>query len=451
MKHRKSLWFALFLGIAALLLTVAPALAQATPTDVHVWIAFTDHRLDWAKARAAEVNQQFPQYNVTVDGYSDYEPLFAAYALAHDNGNPPAVAQYFEVASQTARDSGNFKSIADALGDRTEVNGMPVNLDDFIDVAANYYTLDGKFNSLPWNTSTAILYVNQDIMKAAGVDAIPATWQDVEAACAKIMAMPSPPQGCINWPNHGWLFEQWMAQQNAPYANNDNGRTARATEVLLDSPPALAIATWWKEMYDKGYYLYTGIQRDFDGGDQLFSSGKVAMIISSSGDLGGITTSAKDSGMNFVTAKMPYNADTGWTGNLIGGASLWLTDGLSTDAEDGALTFMLYIDTTENAASWHQESGYIPIRKSAFQLLTDQGWFTENPNATTATNQLADSQSTVATRGALLGPFPQIRDIVTNGIEGMMLNHTDPAATLAQAKTDADKALADYNALYVGS
>src|SRR5262249_42273585 len=105
MKQRKSLLFAL-LVIAAMLLTIAPALAQATPVDVHIWIGFTDTRLDWAKARATELNQQFPQYNFVVDGYPDYESLFNAYTLAHDQGNAPAVVQYFEVGTQPARDSG---------------------------------------------------------------------------------------------------------------------------------------------------------------------------------------------------------------------------------------------------------------------------------------------------------------------------------------------------------
>lgn len=49
---RKMLVFCLALMIA--LLAVVPAFAQA-PTEVKVWIAFTDNRLDWANQKAATV------------------------------------------------------------------------------------------------------------------------------------------------------------------------------------------------------------------------------------------------------------------------------------------------------------------------------------------------------------------------------------------------------------
>lgn len=447
MTHRHRLSIAALLVLAALLLAVLPASAQSK-TDVKVWIGFTDTRLDWAKARADEFNTANPDYNVSVEGYGNYEDLFTAYSLAQQQGNPPAVVQYFEVGTQPALDSGYFTSVADALNGRTEVLGQQVNADDFIGVAANYYTVNGKLNSLPWNTSTAIMFVNQDMLKKAGVDTIPATWQDVSAACDKLMALADKPQGCVTWPNYGWFYEQWMAQQNAPLANNDNGRTARATEVLLDSDPSLAIARWWQELYSKGQYVYTGVQRDWDGSEALFQSGKVAMVITSSGDLGSISAASEQNGVKFVTAPMPYNADAGYTGNLIGGASLWLTKGLDAKVQDGALGFMLYLDDTANAADWHKLSGYVSIRKSAFDQLTKDGYYTDSPNATTAYTQLANSKPTVATQGALLGPFPEVRNIITQAFEDIMLKNADPVATMQQAKADADKALADYNALY---
>ena len=57
MNRHKLLLFSLCLLIT--LIVVAPAVAQ-TPTDVKVWIAFTNRRLDWAKDRAAELNTKFP-------------------------------------------------------------------------------------------------------------------------------------------------------------------------------------------------------------------------------------------------------------------------------------------------------------------------------------------------------------------------------------------------------
>ena len=41
----------------------------------------------------------------------------------------------------------------------------------------------------------------------------------------------------------GWFLEQWFARLDEPYANNGNGRQARATEVLFDGPTGVDLLT----------------------------------------------------------------------------------------------------------------------------------------------------------------------------------------------------------------
>jgi len=443
---KKAFWGALGM-VAAAALTILPTFAQATPTDVRVWIAFTDYRLDWARGVATAFNTAHPEYNVIVDGYGNYEEILDATVNAIDQGTPPAVVQWFEVGTQFARDSGYFKPIEDAIAGRTEILGEKVDIADFIAPVSSYYTIDGKFTSMPWNSSSAILYANAGLLKEAGVDAPPATWADVEAACEKIMALKKT-KGCISWPNHGWFFEQWIAQQDAAYANNDNGRTERATEILLNSDAAVNTATWWQTMYNKGYYTYTGVQRDWDGTEQGFATGTLAMIISSSASAGGVIKAAADNKIDVVTSRMPNNQDIPWTGNLIGGASLWLMNNLEAKTEDGAVAFLLFLDNPANAAEWHKITGYLPITAGSQALLDKEGWYDTNPNFRTAYDQINDSKVTVATRGALLGTFRETRDIVTQAIEDLMLKGGDPAERLAEATTAANKLLAEYNQLY---
>ncbi len=430
-----------------------PTKAEA-PAEVTMWIAFTDARLDWAKARADEFNKQFPQFHVTIQGFSDYEPLNKALdnAVQQKTKLPMAIVQMFEVGTQRVRDLGLFKPIADALGDKKEINGLPVDFSDFIGVITNYYTLDGKWTSMPWNTSTPITYANGDMLKAVGVDKVPATWQDLEATCAKLMAKKDDLKldGCFAYPNHGWFMEQWIAAQGGLFANNDNGRKARATETLLDSKEAIATATWIQDMYNKKYLIYTGKQNDWDGVELAFTSGKIAFVISSSGDAAGVVDAAKTNKITVVGGRMPYNATTGWKGNLIGGASLWLVNGLDPKVEEGALTWMVFLTNTKNAASWHKASGYVPIRNSATKQLEDEGWFKENPVFAVAGDQLANSPVGTNTAGALMGTFADTRVLVTQAIEDLMLKGGDPAATFKDVKKKADALLKKYNSLYGG-
>ncbi len=472
---RKSLLLVLVLVVT--LLAVVPAFAQ-TPTEVKMWIAFTDNRLDWAKQKAAIFNEKFPQYNVVVEGYNNYEELFAATALAAEQNSLPAIVQYFEVATQDARDSGYFKPIAEALAGRTEVNGVPVNLGDIIGPVSAYYTLDGEWTSMPWNTSSAILFSNMNILNAAGVDTPPATWAEVEAACEKVMAMDGAPEYCFTFPNHGWFFEQWLAQQNGEFANNGNGRAERATEVTFNSDAGVAVLAWLKDMKNKGYLYYSGAQggASWSTVDQSFQGQQTAIAAYSSSDTAIYTNTGKENGYEVVASFLPYNQDAegGWTGNLIGGASLWLVDGLSTEVEDGALTWLLWFTNTENAAEWHQVTGYIAIRQSSIDLLNTDGWYAaleanggsqvwldnlavqasqgkvwyeENPNFIVAADQLAQSTVTPATSGALLGSFPAIRNVVTQAVDTVLLTDQDPAVVLGNAAAEANKILEEYNLL----
>jgi sn-glycerol 3-phosphate transport system substrate-binding protein len=467
------------LMVLAMLLAVVPSMAQDKPAEIGVWIAFGGSRLDWTTQKAEIFNKIFPQYHVTVEGGKDYEKLADQITLASEQGTLPAVVHYNEVNTVTARNSGSFKSIADALGDRTEVNGIKADLDDIVQPLKAYYTLDGKFSSMPWNASSAIWFSNMDMLKKAGVDKPPATWAEVDAACAKVMAMADHPKYCFTWPNYGWFFEQWLAQQNATLANNDNGRGGEAaTELTFNSDAGVAIVKWLKEEYDKGYLYYSG-KRDGDSWDTVdaaFLPGdQLAMAAYSSSDTASYTSTGKTNGFEVVASRLPYNQDAegGWTGNLIGGGSLWLVDGLTPEQEEGALTFILWLTDTANSAEWHQVTGYFPVRTSSVDLLkTDKWydaiepqasqvwkdnagvqdakgkvWFDVNPNFIVAAQQVADSKVTPATSGAVMGAFNPIRSIVTAALDKALLTKdADPKAILDQAVQDANKALSDYNA-----
>jgi sn-glycerol 3-phosphate transport system substrate-binding protein len=340
-----------------------------------------------------------------------------------------------------------FKSVTEAIGGRTEILGEPVILDDVVAAARNYYTVDGSFYSMPWNTSTAIMFNNMDILNAAGITEPPTTWGEVDAACVAIKAMADAPKGCITWPNHSWFVEQTLGQEGELLGNADNGRSGRATEVYLESDGMLAYVDWWKGLDEDGSYIYTGLQRDWDGTSNAYLAGEVAMLIYSSSD-----TTFFDENADFtnLASFMPYNEDAGYVGNLIGGATIWMLDGMDAATEDGALAFMNFFSNPENAAAWHKLTGYIPITNAAVALLEDEGFYAESPNSKVASDQLAAAQNTPASLGALLGNFVGIRDIITLAIEDILVNDLDVADRMAQANEEANKSLTEYESLYGG-
>jgi sn-glycerol 3-phosphate transport system substrate-binding protein len=421
--------------------------------DVNVWIAFTDDRLDWTIGVADAFNEQVDGYRIVVSGYDSYEALFDATLLAFDQGNPPAVVQYFEAATTDAisavgsNGDAIFTSVEAATAGRSEILGVPV-VTDWVASAANYYTIDGELRSLPWNTSSATMFTNVDLMESLGVTSIPTTWQEVEAACETIMSAADAPNGCITWPNHGWFFEQSVAQQGGLFVDNENGRSALASEIFVDSSEMVDFVTYWKSLADAGHYVYTGTQRDWGGTYDLFSSQGVPFLIYSSSDTTLLTNEGVNGGFEVVSTFMPSNASRPSGGNIIGGASLWLVDGLEQGAEDAALAFMNFLNNPETAAEWHKVTGYIPITESAVALLEAEGWFEANPNSRVANDQLAAAPSTTATAGALLGNFGRVRNVVTEAMEDILVNDRDVAERLGAAQGEAQQLIVEFAELY---
>ena len=121
-----------------------------------------------------------------------------------------------------------------------------------------------------------------------------------------------------------------------------------------------------------------------------------------------------------------------------------LNNGLDEEVEEGALTFLNWFSNPENAASWHQITGYIPITNTAYAELQENGWFDENPGAGVANMQL----DMIPTTGALIGNFVAIRDVYTAAMEEILLNDSDVADVLEEANEDANTLLEEYNLLY---
>ena len=409
-------------------------------TVIDFWHAFGGGRKLLIERMVADYNYTHPGVYVRVENKGSYRDTLNAAILAAQQGNAPHVVQIFEIGSQLALDTGIFMPIEDL------VIGPEFQADDYIEGVANYYKIDGKFNSMPWNSSNPVLYYNKDIFRAAGLDpeSPPETFEEMLAACDTIVSSGAA-KNCISWPLHGWFFEQWMANMGAELANNGNGREARATEVYLDGDASKTILNWWKEMYDKGYYAYSGKLEDWDGADAIFVSGQAAMEITSTSDVVNRQNDAAENGFELGTSYLPYPASSERQGVVVGGASMWLTKDHPDEELQAAKDFVIWFTNTENAIRWHKATGYFPIRKSAVDVLEVENWFELNPAYQAAFDQLLETKPTRATQGALIGAFPEVRTIIEQAVEKVLAGEASVDDALSAAKADADKAIEEYN------
>jgi sn-glycerol 3-phosphate transport system substrate-binding protein len=103
--------------------------------------------------------------------------------------------------------------------------------------------------------------------------------------------------------------------------------------------------------------------------------------------------------------------------SIIGGATLWTLKGHKKEEYKGVAEFMNYLSSAEVQSWWHQETGYVPITTTAYELSKKQGFYDKNPGTDTAIAQLSLNTPTKNSRGVRFGNFVQVRDIINAEME----------------------------------
>jgi len=96
-------------------------------------------------------------------------------------GHGGGLLQATEGAGRTDPESG-LAFFEDLLKD----NGFAFDREAFIEGVRYFYAdSDGKFVGMPFNSSAPIMYINDEALKKAGVEA-PKTWEEFEAIAPKL-------------------------------------------------------------------------------------------------------------------------------------------------------------------------------------------------------------------------------------------------------------------------
>jgi sn-glycerol 3-phosphate transport system substrate-binding protein len=430
-------------------------------TFVHIFGGEGDTRGDVVQAIADDFMAENPNVTVKVVSTStDYIELFNAALLAAEQGNAPQIVQVEEGLTQLAIDSGYFLPIGE-LANAEQLDSFNT---DVMEVVRNYYNVDGTLWSIPWNSSNPIMYYNKTMTDAFGIEISPTeplTFDEVTQICEVITAakaaVPSLTH-CINWPVSSWWVEQWLAMQDALYANNDNGRSGRATEVYFTSDEMMNIINWWDAMADAGHFTWSGSLQNLNAEGSFFGTGATALHFNSTAGITLFVAGFEAAGLELGIAPLPIPNEAATNGMSVGGASLWVTDSHSDAETQAAIDFVFYMTNAQNDIRWHQGSGYFPNRISSIEALTTGGfidpatgeevsWFETFPFFRIAIDQLAASSGSPANYGPVIGPVADVRLSLVQGIQSIIDNDIDPMVGMTAAKTAADAILADYNAL----
>lgn len=405
-----------------------PSVSTDGKTIIEFWHAMSGANEEALKKAVNSYNESQDKYVVEALFQGSYEESLTKMRSVGGTKDAPAIMQVFEVGTKYMIDSGYIEPIQTFIDqDGYDITQLEKNI-------LNYYTVDEKLYSMPFNSSTPVMLYNKDAFAAAGLDPEnpPKTFEEVIAASEKLKTDEMSGFAILLY---GWFIEEMIATQGGLYVDGENGRTGEVTEAMFNGVEGKRVFDFLKTMNDAGTLGNFG--KVWDDIRTAFVSGKVAMYLDSSAGIANIVENAPfEVGASYI----PYSEQAERNGVIIGGASLWMMNGISEEEQAGAWDFMKYLQTPEVQANWHVDTGYFAINPAAYDLPVVEERWNKYPQLKVTVDQLQDTIPSVATQGALISVFPESRDHVVTAIEELYQGG-DPQQVLDKAAQLTNRAI----------
>ncbi|GBU09938.1 sn-glycerol-3-phosphate ABC transporter periplasmic binding protein [Gammaproteobacteria bacterium] len=406
-------------------------------TQIQFWHAMEGELGDEVAKLSKEFNATQTDYEIIPVFKGTYEENMATSIAAFRAKKGPTITQVFEVGTATMMAA---KGAIFPVHELSSKFNIPIDAKDYLPAVAGYYSdSQGRLISMPFNSSTPVLYFNKDLFKKAGLDLNPPqTWEDLQIAAAKLKEIGS----CgLTAQYQSWtLLENFSAWHGLALTTQNNGFDGFDAKFMLNTPTHLHHLKFLQDMSKNGEFTYGGRG---DNATSRFISGNCAMLISSSGSRAGIESEVK---FKYGIGMMPYYASVAGApqNSIIGGASLWVLAGKSDEEYKGTIHFFKFLGSAKVGAYWHQKTGYLPVTFAAYEQSKQDGFYEKNPGSDMAIKQITNKPPLSFTRGIRLGNFLQIRVVVDEAFEKLWSNKATPADVIKEIETKSDALLRKF-------
>lgn len=404
-------------------------------TEVEWWHAMGGALGQKVNEIAANFNASQSEYEIKPVYKGSYAETMTSAIAAFRAKEQPAIVQVFEVGTATMMGA---KQAIYPVYELMEDTKEPFSPDNYLSAVTGYYTTnEGQMLSMPFNSSTPVMYYNKDMFAKAGIKSAPKTWKEMETVSRQLLASGAKCGFTTTW--QSWTqIENFGARNNIPVATKNNGFGGFDTEFKFNAAPYVKHIEQMGEWSKEGLFKYGGRQSD---GMPLFYTQECAMTMGSSAGLAGIQENMK--GINVGVAQLPYDDEliAKPQNTIIGGASLWVLRGHSSQEYKGVAKFFTYLSSPEVQSDWHQFTGYLPITKQAYELTKQQGFYQANPGTDTAVVQMTSTQPTANSKGIRFGNFLQTRDIINEELEAVWAGKVSAKSALNNAVRRGDEQL----------
>ena len=325
--------------LAVLSLGAMMSISTFAKENIVFWHAMSGEGQKTLEKIVNDYNNSQDKVHVDAIFQGSYEEAIVKFKAVSGTKEAPNLVQMNDISTSFMYRSGAIIPMSDFIEKDSNFDENKLE-----DVLLNYYRINDKLYSMPFNSSTAILLYNKDVFKEVGLDPekAPTSYKEVEDFSRKLVKKNSNnvvDRYGFSIISYAWFIEQLLANDNTLYVDEENGRNGNNPTKVAYEKQLPVILNWMQNMNKEKLAINYG--REWDSTRSAFSSGKVAMYLDSSA---GLTNIIQNSKFEVGAAFIP-NESGKFNGSVIGGASLWITDSKNSAKETlhGTLLNMLFL------------------------------------------------------------------------------------------------------------
>ena len=297
----------------------------------------------WWEGFVKDFETANPDVDLTVDVVS-WADIYTVVNTRIANNEAPDILNIDVFADYVADDL--LLPAKDWVSDETYAKFYPAFLEQSV--------IDGTVWAVPDLASCRTMYYNVDILKAAGVEEVPATWEELKAACAAIKAYDSEiyPWGVDMTTDEGQAcFSYYIWNNGGDFTDADGNWT-------LNNPKNVEAIEFIIDMYNKGYTNSDPATQSRYNNQDMLGAGKVAMMIGPNN----IPTYMKDGNYDVNLAVAPIPSTTGASvAQGVMDRFMCFADDDRSDAEMAAITeFVDFFYEDTRYSEWVLMEGFLP-------------------------------------------------------------------------------------------
>jgi multiple sugar transport system substrate-binding protein len=355
----------------------ASAAAPRAGVTITVWTAYTGGLATAFNTLVTRFEASHPGITVTPVSSANYTALQQKEQSAIFSGDVPTMGQAYENWVQQFQQSDAIENLKPYINGKNGLSKAEI---------ADYFTGDWKDVYLgktplmfPFSKSDIVLYFDGRLLHKDGIKSPPTNWTQFAADCKKVTSISGgrAQSWCMTlqvpeseW--YAWEYE-WGSQ-----VLNKNNRAAFNTKT------GVAPVTFFRNLVKKQEVVISQTANYQDQAD--FDAGKTAFDLSTSA---GFTYEVAGAQKGVSVGEAEFPAGPKGRVTELYGAPLVMFKKAPSDQKAAAWTLMKWLTAPKQTAYWAENTGYMPVRKSALKLM--KSYYKQHPQQRANVAELDDA------------------------------------------------------------